>query len=152
MLEVGTHKELLHKQGGVFAAMWQAQIQTETEDENAGDESAGPEASTNGQKTIDDKFEQVANKSQKAEAALRDDGSATARVVNGQAAPGAPRKKKSSSSHDQHADPFTVDAEKGPTPKGGDARSSRVEVQSTTVPASLEDLSSPPILDEGKGK
>ena len=33
VLEVGSHKDLLNKPDGVFAAMWQAQIQTEVEDE-----------------------------------------------------------------------------------------------------------------------
>jgi ABC-type bacteriocin/lantibiotic exporter with double-glycine peptidase domain len=38
VLEVGTHKELLNKPDGVFAGMWQAQIQSEIEVEEKGED------------------------------------------------------------------------------------------------------------------
>jgi hypothetical protein len=133
VLEVGTHKELLNKPDGVFAAMWQAQIQTDTEEEDAG---------VDGQKVIDDKFDQI---EAQADTAIKE-----AHPVNGQATKSGSRHKNQASSPDEsHADPFTVDIEKGAGSSNQAVRSEHVGVQNGNIPATLEDVSSPPILDEG---
>ena len=133
VLEVGTHKELLNKPDGVFAAMWQAQIQTGTEEEDAG---------VDGQKVIDDKFDQI---EAPADIAIKG-----AHPVNGQATKSGSRRKNQVSSPDEsHADPFTVDIEKGAGSSNQAVRSEHVGVQNGNIPATLEDVSSPAILDEG---
>ena len=133
VLEVGTHKELLNKPDGVFAAMWQAQIQTDTEEEDAG---------VDGQKVIDDKFDQI---EAQADTAIKG-----AHPVNGQATRSDSRHKNQVSSPDEsHADPFTVDIEKGAGSSNQAVRSEHVGVQNGNIPATLEDVSSPAILDEG---
>ena len=131
VLEVGTHKELLNKPDGVFAAMWQAQIQTDTEEEDAG---------VDGQKVIDDKYDQV---EEQADTAIKG-----AHPVNGQATKSDSRHKNQASSPDErHVDPFTVDIEKGPGLLNQAVRSNDVGVQNGIMPATLEDVSSPPILN-----
>jgi hypothetical protein len=133
VLEVGTHKELLNKPDGVFAAMWQAQIQTDTEEEDAG---------VDGQKVIDDKFDQI---EVQADTAIKE-----AHPVNGQATKSGSRHKNQASSPDEsHADPFTVDIEKGAGSSNRAVRYEHVGVQNGNIPATLEDVSSPPTLDEG---
>lgn len=113
--------------------MWQAQIQTDTEEEDAG---------VDGQKVIDDKFDQV---EEQTDTAIKG-----AHPVNGQATKSDSRHKNQASSPDErHVDPFTVDIEKGPGLLNQAVRSNHVGVQNGTIPATLEDVSSPPILNEG---
>lgn len=112
--------------------MWQAQIQTDTEEEDAG---------VDGQKVIDDKFDQI---EAQADTAIKG-----AQPVNGQATKWDSQHKNQASSPDEsHADPFTLDIEKGAGSSNQAVRSEHVGVQNGNILATLEDVSSPPILDE----
>ena len=104
MLEVGTHKELLNKPDGVFAAMWQAQIRTDADEENSGD--GDEDAGVDRWKVIDDKFDQVNDQAGTAIEVVH--------PVDGQARQSDSRYKNQGSSPDERrADPFTVDIERG---------------------------------------
>lgn len=129
--------------------MWQAQIQTEEEDENGEDEDASSGANVDEQKTIDAKFE-VAEQQSQAGPAQQDDASFVITPVNGHG-PQAPHTNGGPSpSAEHHVDPFTVDIERGVDSISEAPRSTRASVQNEVVPASQEDLSSPPMLDEGE--
>ena len=149
VLEVGSHKDLLNKPDGVFAAMWQAQIQTEVEDEQEnGDAQANPSKEIT--VVLDADFDEVVPASEKTHAVVAKEAQSAGSGSSKDKHSRSPSSFAKEPVVSQHPDPFSVDIENIGEHSNTAPRSSHNETASQNVPASMEDLSDPPMLPEGK--
>ena len=149
VLEVGSHKDLLNKPDGVFAAMWQAQIQTEVEDEQEKDNTKA-DTPTETTVVLDADFDEVVPASERTHAATPGRVQSAALGLSKGKQSESPSSSTKETVVSQHPDPFSVDIENIGEHSNTAPRSSHNEIASQHIPASLEDLSNPPMLQEGK--